>query len=299
MIDFATPEQFDAAVGIWTACFGDTEQYARFLFDRLLTPNDVLIHRSENDRTAAMLCFKPFRFVTSNGAAKGVYIFGVATLPEWRNRGFSSALLEELENRLSNRGISLSILVPGGPGLFDFYEKRGYETAISVRHAIVPATGLTGKTTGDLTPIPLKTLRQYRNEFFSNRKRFVDWDESWLDYVDAEARALGGGTYSVSGNGYVVCYPYKDAVIVKEFAVPDTSTTDVLAGLHARFHASEYRFHLSEDAVTGFTSTVSPFAMIKWYDDTVKNRLETATGKPPYMAHVLEGPTLGVPLREV
>ena len=302
MIDFAGPRNYSAVQQIWIDCFGDTEQYTSFLFHRLLKPENVLIHADEDGKPVAMLCFQTFTMRMPNGSAQGAYVFGVATLPEWRKRGFSSALLAEAEKRFQDHGISISTLVPAGPKLFEFYERQGFETAFSARRTVYADTDLTGGESCTLTPARLESLHGYRNEFFSDRTMFVDWSEDYLAYIDSEARALGGGTFSVNNggeSGYVVCYPYKEAVIVKELAVSDHKIESVLAALHAIYHASEYRIHLPEDVRSDASSKTGPFAMAKWLDKRTRMEMTNAEGKAAYIAHVLDGPTLGVPLIEV
>lgn len=301
MIDFATPDNFSEAVRIWTICFGDTEQYTRFLFDRLLTPKDILFHLDEVGRPDAMLCLKPFRLQTVGDEAEGAYIFGVATLPESRSRGISTALLAETHRRLSDQGVALATLVPGGPGLFNFYARLDYETAFSVRRLACPASEIPKETPPcALEPARLDSLHEFRRDYYAGRHLFVDWNDAWLRYVDTEARTLGGGTWTFGDeSGYAVCYPYKNMVIVKELAVAEDRFDHVLAAIHEKFHAVEYRIHLPEDFKTRFPSQVGPFAMVHWLDDGVRKKFETKTGDPSYTAHVLDGPTLGAVLQIV
>lgn len=304
MIEFASNDNFEQARQIWVDVFGDTEQYARFLFDRLLKPENVLFRFDDDGNPAAMLCHYPFSLVSADRKTrktKGAYIFGVATLPERRSRGFSTELLAEAERRLFAQGTAATVLVPAGQKLFDFYRKRGYETAFSVRRATWTEADLPNENPACmLRPAKLDSLRKFREEFYSDRELFVDWNESYLRYIDDEARALGGGTFCFdvdSRPGYVVCYPYKNAVIVKELAAEDSSIGKILTALHARYGASEYRLHLPADAAP---KTLEPFAMAKWLDpESVSSEPVLKGGKAAYIAHVLDGPTLGAVLSDV
>lgn len=311
-IDYARPGQFAKVQEIWRTCFGDNEQYTDFLFGRLVRPEDVLtcsVEEKREETVVAILCFLPFVLTTPRGNADGAYLFGVATLPDWRGRGFSTALLREIRRRLVRRGVALAVLVPAGEKLFDFYRKRGYETAFSAKKAVLAADDVPA-TSGNCRLIPTTPTRlaAIRNTFFADRRRFVRWGDRYLAYVDAEARALGGGSFTISFGDETaegpeteccVAYPYKDALIVKELAVRDDRIGDVSAALRDLYGNREIRFHLPADTSEPVAGSVSPFAMMEWFDETVRTQIETDKGLAPYLAHALDGPTLGVPLKPV
>ena len=303
MIDYAGRELFSSVQRIWRTCFGDNSDYTGFLFDRLLGPEDVLAYFPEPEKPAAMLCLQPFTLATPHGNADAAYIFGVATLPEWRGKGLSTALLEEAGRRLAAKGTALSALVPAGEKMFDFYAKRGYETAFSVKKAVYRAEQVSAREkTCSLTPTPFSRLAEMRDAFFAGRTLFVRWGTHYLDYIDAETRALGGDVLSIScenHEGYVVCYPYRQSLIVKEWAVPEEMFAATFAALHARYRREEYRFHLPADSTVSQAGQPIPFAMTRWYDRARQAALLDDTGGAAYMAHVLDGPTLGVPLRQI
>lgn len=289
-------------------CFGDNEQYTNFLFDRLLRLDDILIYEQDNN-IAAMLCLQPFTLVTPHDSAPGAYVFGVATMPQWRKKGFSTELLLEAERQLAERKTVLTALVPAGETLFHFYENRGYETIFSICRAVLSDSQIpVSNRKFFLLETRLNQLTQQRNRFFSGQKCFVQWSERYLDYIDSEVRALGGGTFSILEDlnnneikGFVVCYPYKNALIIKEVAVHPSCLNDLIATLHEKFQASEYRFQLPAGMPTTFSSDVTPFGMIKWLNKDRQLQIESKEKEsdiqPAYMTHVLDGPTLGVDLK--
>lgn len=309
MIHLARHDQFPAAREIWMRCFGDDEDYTGFLFQRLIRPENLLVASPGGRKPAAMLCLEPFTLVTPRGKADAVYVFGVATLPEWRGKGLSSTLLEEVGRVAATRGLAVSVLVPGGESLFRFYEQRGYTTGFFARKFHCSTNALaTNARPFRLAPAAFEEWAAARNRFFAGRKMFVRWDDRYLRYIDLETRALGGDVFSVfrdDHEGYVVCYPYRDRLIVKESTVPESTLPDVLAALHARYRTSECHVHLPSDtpAFSGLGEVV-PFAMLRWHDATKRDELsvdpEQAAGmKEAFMAHVLDGPTLGATLRPV
>lgn len=302
-IDFASENEIPAAREIWQTCFGDTPEYAGFLFERLLRPDRILFYRDERARPVAMLCFQPLELVSPSACAKGLYLFGVATMPDRRKRGCGSALMEKVEAIAIERKIDATVLVPGSPDLFRFYEKRGYGTAFDAKKVVLAASEISEPRPGvTLRPGLPADLAAWRNDFYSDRDLFVRWNGDYLRFIDLEARALGGGVHVVhvpDRAGYVVCYPHKDALIVKEFAVPPHRAGDALAALHRLYRASEYRIHLPADAETTGSIEPRPFAMLKWLDREASTFFPSGKGKASYVAHVLDGPTLGTPIQDV
>lgn len=76
-------------------------------------------------------------------------------------------------------------------------------------------------------------------------------------------------------------------------AVPDDRIDEVLAGLADRYQAPEYRLSLAPDVSTSFETTIGDFAMTCWFDTKKRDELHAESGRAPYIAHVLDGPTLG------
>lgn len=305
MIEYATFDDIPAAKQIWMTCFGDNRQYTDFLFNRLVRPENVLLRHLDGEGPVAMLCMQPFTLATPGGNAEGVYVFGVATLPERRGRGFSTELLDDVGRRCREKGIALSALVPAGEKMFEFYRRRGYETAFSVQRAALQAETLLKRNHScSFRAVDAAIFAEIRNEFYRDRKTFVRWPMEYLAYIDAETRALGGEILAVDlgeTEGAVVSYPYKGDVIVKEAAVPDDRLDEVLAGLADRYRTktgddAEYRLHLASDVPTSFDSTVTDFAMACWFDPEKRTELASENGRASYMAHVLDGPTLGAEL---
>lgn len=60
------------------------------------------------------------------------YLYGVATLKNYRGRGIASQLLHQTHEMLRAQGYSGVVLVPEEGSLFDFYQKLGYRAVTTV-----------------------------------------------------------------------------------------------------------------------------------------------------------------------
>ena len=303
MIDFISPEKYFNAKHIWMTCFGDNDEYTDFIFSRLITPDKVLAFSNPDGQVVGMLCLQPFTLQTLSGTADVVYIFGVATLPQWRGKGIASQLLRETQNRMSASDVVAAVLVPAGEKMFPFYEKHGFQTAFSVQKKTYTVDDLPrNPKTCVLKPAILESLIDIRNRHFGDRTLFVSWNTDYLKYIGQETRALDGDVFTVNcedASGYVVCYPYKDLLIIKELTLPAKYVADVVAALHIRFGKEGYRLHLPDGTLENFPECNASFAMLKWYDSAAEKQLCNEKGEASYIAHVLDGPTLGVALKSI
>ena len=85
----ASPADEASFCSLWQRAFGDSEEFARFVFTRYAGSRHIYI-AEEGGVFAAMLCAIP----GSLGDHPGVYLYGLATEPEFRRQGIMSALIE-------------------------------------------------------------------------------------------------------------------------------------------------------------------------------------------------------------
>lgn len=256
MIQFAQPSMVPALKGIWKECFGDPDAYIDLYFTRRFRPENTLV-TVINGEPAAMLSMLPCEISADTGPFSARYIYAVATLPAARGKGHSSALLEYAHRWMRKNGVDISLLVPAQQSLFQFYRKRGYLPAFSVREVVLsrkeliglasegPALGRTVVT----EEVDAARLYALREEFFGRRGLYVRWDEPALQYVMEENAFTGGKILRFStdyGHGYVICYRIKDMIAVKECGAGDE--TLLCRALLNAFNEEHFSFRLAADS---------------------------------------------------
>ena len=279
---------------IWQTCFGDNDKATELVFNHLLGPDQMLVKTDGNGRPIAMVNWKLLRFTTPRQTFAGAYLYGIGTLPEHRGKGVSTALMEETRRLLAGEGVKLACLVPASRELFDFYAARGFETRfhykkLRLSRAEIPAPAAQGV----LSAAALQDLEALRNAFFGPRALFGAWDADYLRYTGRECRFYGGEALLFSSGGrqgYAVCYPLKDLLLVKEAAILPQDIGVLLAALDARYKAGRYELRLPADFETGggWPTETLPFAMTTWYDKS--NQPGTGLGGAPWFAFGLDGP---------
>lgn len=121
-IRFASPRDIHDVRHIWKTCFGDTEAYMDLYFSNMYQHENTLLYIKDG-KAAGSLQFFLHEMKCGTLETSAAYIGGVAVLPAYRKCGIASALMEETEHILSERGIKLLFLVPA---TFSIYRRLGY-----------------------------------------------------------------------------------------------------------------------------------------------------------------------------
>ncbi len=118
-----TPEEIKSQTrDLWRTCFADSEDFMDIYFEDKYTDEANLTVRMDGKVVAATQVL-PYRLTFYGSVQYAGYISGLATLPDYRGRGFASNLLHEAHRRLYAQGATLSLLIPGSETLRTFYEK--------------------------------------------------------------------------------------------------------------------------------------------------------------------------------
>ena len=123
MIDYRLmlPSDVETLKSLWLKCFNDKEEAAELFFKRNINYTHGYVAADGDIIVSAVylidckLCGKPAH-----------YLCGAATMPEYRNRGIMTGLIEFALNDAEIRGDCYSVLLPADEGLYDFYAKLGY-----------------------------------------------------------------------------------------------------------------------------------------------------------------------------
>lgn len=112
---------------LWQEAFGDDDTFTDSFILRYYSRSRMLTAECEG-RLAAMLHLLPFE----SELGRTTYIYGVATAPEFRRRGFANRLMREAMALIRERGDDAAFLIPSEEWLRGFYEKYGFSGAVPV-----------------------------------------------------------------------------------------------------------------------------------------------------------------------
>lgn len=124
----ALPADLAGCAALFDGVFGGGEALAHTVLEQFAGPGRVYLADGKAG-PQAVLCAVP---VTLKGRP-GAYLYGLATAPAHRGRGVMSGLIEHACADLARQGLAFAALVPEGPALFAFYQKRGFQKAFGRR----------------------------------------------------------------------------------------------------------------------------------------------------------------------
>lgn len=133
---FLNPEEIKSQTReLWRTCFHDSEEFMDIYFSDKYTDDNNLTVCHES-RVVAAMQLMPYRVTLFGAPLRAGYVSGLATLPDFRGKGYATNLLTEAHRRLRQQGAMLSLLIPGSEELRKFYEdpvRGSYYTALHRR----------------------------------------------------------------------------------------------------------------------------------------------------------------------
>lgn len=132
-----------------------------------------------------------------------LFISGIYTPPEHRNRGFASARIREVIGTASKA----VFLVPEKPDLFAFYNRLGFQPFFTVTRRIV--TRRPGNWPALSEADPEETLRFYRREL--RGQTYIRRTPTYFEELRTRYRFCG-----VRGEGYAVLKREPDGWVIQE-----------------------------------------------------------------------------------
>ena len=284
MIRFAKAGDHPLLKALWAEIFGDTIEAVEQYFSMRHQDENMLVDERE-DTIAGMLSMLPVTLLSGEGQKrKARYIYAVATHPDFRGLGISTALLEAAHAHMKDLGEAAALLVPASQSLFEFYGKRGYTTAFSLDVLNIDAKSLPPYPAGgQYTACSVKEYTSIRDQAFTKSCLYVSWDENAVSYAVAALGESGGMIrFSFdSGSGCALWEKTENGVQIRELALVSGNVLTALSVLHRALNAGFYTVRLMAGNYPG--AMQRPFGMIHWL---IKEPL--LLGDAPYLSLALD-----------
>ena len=230
-----------ALKNIWEIAFGSGDESA--FFDHF-SGRELCIVAAHNDAPAAAGYMLPAGNYNSGGLSfRCAMIYSVATLPEYRNRGFGTAVVRELVSAGRAAGCEAVVLCPSGDRLFEYYSahtelrdwfhicEKGYKTAPDLCSPV------------ELSAITADEYNLLREDMLSDISH-IEFDPHVLSYQSILCSRFGGGMYRAAAPGGFACAVVErqsaDSVWVKELLTSGICETDVISAIAQKYPACEY-----------------------------------------------------------
>lgn len=110
---------------LWKDIFHDSDAYISLVFNNYFNP-ELIEYVEENGRIISALLGVPYEFGCGDKKIRGLYLCGLATDEEFRNRGIMNELIERINNSAKEKGFTFTFLIPSSDALINYYSVRGY-----------------------------------------------------------------------------------------------------------------------------------------------------------------------------
>lgn len=168
----------------------------------------------ENKEIVSSLCTFPRKFYIYGKVYTSMYIYGAATLPEYRNRGYMSQLFEYLKTYAKQKGVHSLSLVPGTQSLEKYYNKLGFINFFKTKKIILSNEDV--KNLCKHIEINLDMcynaaqIAEIRKNIYKN-KNAVIYSPEEIDYTYNLFKKAYLGDTIFTPNGHVFCRQISDS----------------------------------------------------------------------------------------
>lgn len=257
---FADETVQEHIVEIWSRCFGDSRDYiALYLENRFERENMYVIY--QDGRPVSMTSLLPVQVTIGGRKEPARYVYAVATLPEYREKGYASEIIRHAADRCNEP----LLLQPADRDLQEYYERQGFRDAFGESPCWIYAGRCTNRA--DIRCLPdedsglraaeeaeedtldilggwlvsdadAKEYKAVRDRFFEG-EGYVEWDEKAIAYAIRENHFCGGRTLLLTreremqdpGKAVLMYRLDKDSLHIVETTLDDDALHAVLPEL--------------------------------------------------------------------
>ena len=116
---------------LWKNTFHDSDKYISIIFDNYFNIDNIEYIEDNGILMSALLGI-PYEFSNGVSTLKALYLCGLATSNEYRNKGIMSNLIERINKRAKDNGYAFTFLIPASETLKIYYSNRGYYNAMYI-----------------------------------------------------------------------------------------------------------------------------------------------------------------------
>lgn len=198
---------------LWKDAFGDSEAFMDDFFSVAYSKDRCKTLRKDGKIVSAL-----YWFPVEEGGARFAYLYGVATLSEYRGQGLAAYLIEKTCKQLREKGYSGVLLVPGSEELFSYYRKLGFFACTTIKERSISAEGRIL-----LRPVDREEYGVLRRKLLPYRG--VEQEGAFLELLERQYGLF-------AGEGFVLCATVEqNRAFIPEFLGDEAILPAILGGL--------------------------------------------------------------------
>jgi len=212
---------------LWQVSFGDSPEYVEFYFDRAYHAENT-ITRQEDGKIVSAAQYRYFDIMCGSHILKGVYILGVCTHPNHRNKGLSGSILRQILDEQAKLGLDVAFLIPSEDYLFKFYEKFGFDGIFTAYEEHVSKNDTAIDAPYDIIKPSTEQLYEFYTEFYRSLDQAVIKDRNYFAFAMEDIANWSGRVDVCSTNGEIRGFAATEGDIVKELLCLDVRARNTL-----------------------------------------------------------------------
>ena len=270
-------------IEIFKVSFNETEENLRYFFVHKFKKEKCTVCIVNNEVVSSLNMFDT-NLVGQKGLEKAIYIYGAATHPKHRHKGYMSKLINYSNMLAFNHGYNYSTLLPAKEKLYDYYKKLGYLKFFKSRFLNISKSEILNYINSDFNLTKLLTFDDMSNLRYNICKRHLGsamWNSDDIKYA-VNMNSQYGGAIILSNEGYAICYIDKnDTLQIIEFMVTEKDFKNLLTAIYKRYPNNDYRFRLPLfNNYFNKLGEVSYFGMIKPLNNKFENDIINKSVSP-------------------
>lgn len=121
---------------LWIEIFGDSRRYVDMIIDNYFD-SSLSITKWDNNKLIASSLVIPYKFYSENSTDtdnlySGLYLCGLATIPERRGEGIMREIIAGIEAIAIRKNYAFTFLIPADEHLRNYYKKLDYKDSIKL-----------------------------------------------------------------------------------------------------------------------------------------------------------------------
>lgn len=234
-------EETPALRYIWENVFesGDDEIFFRFYYKRDM----CLVAVQEGTPVSAGYLLPAGDILCGESSIPCAMIYAVATLPEYRNRGYGAGVVRELISTAYAAGYPSVVLCPSSDSLFEYYsehtELREWFYVSEQIYSAPPEVSCLPILSG-ITACEYNRLRE---TVLAGTPHIV-MEQQAIEYQSLLCNHFGGGLYCAETSGGLACAVVEKTqsgtIWIKELLAADDCVQEVVSAIAAVYRAPEY-----------------------------------------------------------
>lgn len=283
-VKYPEPHNVYAMKRMWQVCFGDTDEYINFVFEKCFKKENALVAFYDL-KPVGMLFMLPVKLKTKDKEFHGYYLYAVCTKPEYRNKGIMRQLELGAEFVAKTLNLDFLCLVPATTPLFSMYEKLGYKSTFYLGHKnlmIFPDNHIDGI---DVRNCSKEDFLSIRRCYLNKKDCYLDFYNPLKDYRFEEFQNAGGHILHITiekDEYYIAGYKQNDTFIVKETTLDTNQLNRVLPLVAFEFDTTFFKVR----GLKGKIDSIEPFGMFKWTSTEMNTSFIKSLN--PYMNMMLD-----------